>query len=446
MSQQDVDDKNQMQAVEQNQNQVVAAEAIAPNGEPQPSVFKLDIDCWDEVLDCLSLEDEHSFGQTCKAFHRVTGQYFQWKYVSALALCDEDGIYFNGRRMNGFKEFVQQIWFWMVTLNSAFGYIETNCKAEIKRLIFSHIDLNQDIKAIEKRLEKIDSLELRCCKFDEDIWRTLFESCKNLKRLRFWDCSRGLFAWLVQKHPKLEHLELRTKDSLESGKLKNFLDNCPNLQSLQIDANVLWDSRDLICDANVDDLAIDMNKDIDTTIGFLNDLHEKGFFKRLHFRSESNVPSADQLLSLPGLVTLYIGPYEKRNLKFPVLPSIKELGITCVGIDIITDAMATSLINLEQLFITDSDHLMPFIRRSAKLRDVEIAEYQETVLDIAALNKERRKLVGARKVTIYVNERVYLATKWATPDTSLELIELKRQSSRDIVRPHSFWQRFRELN
>ncbi|XP_055306372.1 uncharacterized protein LOC129570697 isoform X2 [Sitodiplosis mosellana] len=195
-------------------------------------------------------------------------------------------------------------------------------------------------------------------------------------------------------------------------------------------------------------MAIDMNKDIDTTIGFLNDLHEKGFFKRLHFRSERNsTTSAKQLLSLPGLVTLYIYPIRNGNPEFPVLPNIKELGIlNRVGTHINTDAMATSFINLEQLFITGSDDLMPFIRRSIKLKDVEIADFEGEVLDIAALNKDRKKLAGARKLTIYVNERVYLATKWATTDTSLELIELKRQTSRDIVRPHSFWRRFREPN
>ncbi|XP_055297754.1 uncharacterized protein LOC129566142 [Sitodiplosis mosellana] len=440
-----------MQAVEQNQNQVAAAEAIEPNGEPQPSVFKLDTDCWDEVLDCLSLEDVHSFGQTCKAFHRVTGKYFQWKYVSALAYCYEDGIYINDKRMDGFDEFVQQISFYGVTLNSAFHYVETNCKAEIKQLSFSDVDLNQDIKTIEKRLEKIDSLALLCCKFDEDIWQTLFESCTNLKRLIFWTCIDESFAWPVRKHPTLEHLELYTFGSFDGEriKLKNFFNQFPNLRSLQIDANVQCDSQDLISAANVDDMAIDMNKDIDTTISFLNDIHQRGFFKRLHLKWdwEDGVPSAEQLLSLPGLVTLYIFPYGNENPEFPVLPSIKELGISfCIGIPINTDAVATSFINLEQLFITGPHDLLPFIRRSAKLRDVEIAEFEGEALDIAALNKERKKLAGARKVTIYVNERVYLATKWATTDTSLELIELKRQQSRDIVRPHSFWRRFRRLD
>ncbi|XP_055307593.1 uncharacterized protein LOC129571765 [Sitodiplosis mosellana] len=432
----------------QNQNQQICnqAAANAPNVEPQPSVFKLDIDCWDEVLDCLSLEDVHSFGQTCKAFQRVTGEYFQWKYVDASALSYGHGIYINFRRMNGFNEFVQNIQFCQVTRNSAFHYTATKCKAEIKEFMLVDVDLNQmDIKIIEKRLEKVVSLQVMRCKFDEDIWRTLFESCTNLKRLRFWTNFDTSFAWPVRKHPTLEHLELCTISTIDSQKLKNFLDHCPNLRSLQISANVLWDNQDLICNTKVDDLAIDMNEDIDTTIGFLNNLHEKGFFKRLHFRSERNsTTSAEQILSLPGLVTLYIYPNENENPEFPVLPSIKEIGIiNRFERHINTDAMVNSFINLEQLFIIGSRDLLPFIRRSIKLKDVEIADFEGEVLDIAALNKERKKLVGARKVTIYVNERIYLATKWATSDTSLEMIELKRQSSRDIIGPHSFWQIFR---
>lgn len=36
------------------------------NEQPQPKIFKLNIDYFDEVFEYLSLKDLHAFGKTCK--------------------------------------------------------------------------------------------------------------------------------------------------------------------------------------------------------------------------------------------------------------------------------------------------------------------------------------------------------------------------------------------
>ena len=77
---------------------------------------------------------------------------------------------------------------------------------------------------------------------------------------------------------------------------------------------------------------------------------------------------------------------------------------------------------------------------------VEIYEFEEKFLKICALNDERKKLVGACKVTIYVDEDVYLATKWTKAGSSAEFIEIKRKESHDVVRPHNFWTSYRKLS
>lgn len=46
---------------------------------------------------------------------------------------------------------------------------------------------------------------------------------------------------------------------------------------------------------------------------------------------------------------------------------------------------------------------------------------------MVALNNERRKLNGAKKTTIYLNVRIYLAIKWAFKETDFSLIQLKRR-------------------
>lgn len=85
--------ENQMEIVKQNQNLLAAA---GISGKPQLSIFKMIADCWYEVFDFLSMEDVHSFGQTCKAFQQIAGEYFQWKYGAVTACCD--GIYIGGKR------------------------------------------------------------------------------------------------------------------------------------------------------------------------------------------------------------------------------------------------------------------------------------------------------------------------------------------------------------
>lgn len=53
------------------------------------------------------------------------------------------------------------------------------------------------------------------------------------------------------------------------------------------------------------------------------------------------------------------------------------------------------------------------------------------VLNLVALNEERSKLTGARKITIYFRDDIFLATKWTTlhGNTNLSLIEMKRSDS-----------------
>lgn len=59
------------------------------------------------------------------------------------------------------------------------------------------------------------------------------------------------------------------------------------------------------------------------------------------------------------------------------------------------------------------------------------AYLRNCILDVAALNEERKKLEGARKVTIYVIEDIYLRTKWSTHSINLNLVEIRRFESVD---------------
>ncbi|XP_055306369.1 uncharacterized protein LOC129570695 [Sitodiplosis mosellana] len=453
MSLQDVVDNKQMKTVKQNQNQVAVAGAIAPNGEPQPSVFKLDADCWDEVFDCLSLEDVHSFGQTCKAFQHVTGTYFQWQYEATTFGFGLDGFGYRGNRMVGFSKFARKINLAIHSVGEWLPYVDLNCES-VEHLTFALVDFSQMetnlIEHLGNILKKVRSLELLGCECDRDILGPLIESCAKLERMTCYGTPPS--GWTNRDYPTLQHMDLAGNGFFGTKKFREFLAHCPNIRSLAVDARVFWKARRSILNFNVelDDLAMEMDPNVDIDIidvgGLLKVLHQRGFYKRLHLYSPE-LTSPDQLTALPGLVTLYTESEEITEI--PVLPNIKEFGIVDGDApDIDTNALAIKFLNLQHLFITKPSftEILPFIGRSKKLEDIEIAEYQGTVLDIAALNKERKKLAGARKVIIYVGEDVYLATKWATTETSLELIELKRKQSRKMIRPHSFWTDFRTFD
>lgn len=79
-------------------------------------------------------------------------------------------------------------------------------------------------------------------------------------------------------------------------------------------------------------------------------------------------------------------------------------------------------------------HVKMFIGGNSKLERIQIDWFvdeagnieDEKVLNLAALNKDRSKLVNAKKIILYVEEPVYLATKRANREIDLDFITLKR--------------------
>lgn len=135
------------------------------------------------------------------------------------------------------------------------------------------------------------------------------------------------------------------------------------------------------------------------------------------------------LPSIPGLETLCIRKFGESQL--PQLVNLKELILLNVTNVAKMDILANNLVNIERLYINASiDEIMPFIRQSQKLNKIKLASLCK-VLNLAKINTERKKLAGARKITMYVPNDVFLATKWATRngDTNLEHIEMQRSDS-----------------
>lgn len=207
----------------------------------------------------------------------------------------------------------------------------------------------------------------------------------------------------------------------------------------------MWDNSSIFLNSNIkldvlelkegysEECSSYKKQTLETLLEFLNQLHEQGFYKRLHIFRIGNSKLRTGLALIRGLELLSICHFEEKY-NLDQLTNLKELMIRHPKVKDM-EILANSLKNIEHLCIygKNTDDVMPFIRRSWKLNKIKLRSlFQRTApLNLAMLNEERAKLFGARKITIYVDHNMFLATKWTTRngDTNLSFIEMKRSSS-----------------
>ena len=81
--------------------------------------------------------------------------------------------------------------------------------------------------------------------------------------------------------------------------------------------------------------------------------------------------------------------------------------------------------------------MLSFIQRLPKLKEIAVHFFIKTNqshIDLCALNEERKKLPGACKLCIYVQENIYLETKMTPKNlyANHDLIEIKRMESGNL--------------
>lgn len=95
--------------------------------------------------------------------------------------------------------------------------------------------------------------------------------------------------------------------------------------------------------------------------------------------------------------------------------------------------LTVELINLQSIDVIHGkfDEILLLIRSLPNLKSIDVYKFvdnYESKLKIDEANEERSKLTNPRKVTVYVDEPVYLTVKWAKNKTNWSLIEIKRNS------------------
>ncbi|XP_031634227.1 uncharacterized protein LOC116347672 [Contarinia nasturtii] len=421
-------------------------------------IFKLNIDCFDEIFEYLSMKDLHSFGQTCKRMNKVAGEYFKRNHSSAEKFCakdgihtvysDQDGVFGKLIQTSGFRKFMPCI---SIRGNDfdAFRYIQSHV-TEFESTNHIHLSmLNVTAKVIEfikELLPQLEIVQLRKCLVCDDLYELMLKHCTNLKKI---ECYRLVDSnHLLHEYPKLEHFKLIPNHMRRIAELREFFVRNPNVQKFTTTSRLLWENRDIFLNSNITLELLELNEECsDRLDGFehskeisnlLNQLYEQGFYKRLYlYVYYVDVDFSNSLISLKGLELLRIRWFnESYNL--PQLTNLKELTILSGSNATEMEILANHLVKLERLYIerANIDDIMPFIRRSSKLNKIKMFprtkdSFNSGVLNLTMLNEERAKLAGARKIIIYTSDNIFLATKWATynGDTNLRLIEIRRADS-----------------
>lgn len=405
------DNCDQSLSVIQNMNQV--ARAVPSNEATPSSIFGLNIDCVEELFEWLSLADILHLRQTCKRFKQIIDYYIKTNFPALRR------IYMD---VDNFEWFRQMD-------DSSIDLIE-----ELHILIEPNFDVTR-FEDVKRCLNKVSMIYVYPFDSEMDLYDILLKYCSNLKRLllSFALTTNTGINWLTHhQFPTIEHVGFqiikKTKQSLDV-----FFNRNPNIHTFSCSARVLKKYGLSLSNAGVKFNKLDIGDlfqgvDFDVHLfELLNKLHVRGFYKQLRLSLNAfGMSEGDaQMMALPGLEQLRL---ENAIFTLPALPELKEL---CMDrCDDLNDFENMKNIERFQVDELDLDRMVYLIEEFPKLKLIKIDKFRDdSPLDLITLNNERQKLAGACKVTIYIDDKIFVDTKWAVTTTDLQLIELKRRQS-----------------
>lgn len=413
----------------------------ADNVVSQTNVLELNVDCWDELFEWLTLSDLKALRRTCKGLKPIVDRHIQRTYANGFGtlpiVCN-----YNQNTFNNLRRFLP-------SLRQLYGQMIFFIQCSISGKVFHNI---------KPFLSSVDMIFINVGHNFESI-KNVFQLCTNLKYLQITDRSLQYIGdeLMSCNFPSLDRFVFRcwSASSMNIPKLQSFFELNPTIRRFATYGNFLVKNANWIKESTIQldvldvEFALERNTIIEQACGLLNILFEKGFFKQLNlFLSIGcNQANMNAIASLNGLDKIYFSRKAAVSFVKTPMPQLNELCVekdkctnTKTSIDDRLDALVESFINVERIHfeIASFKSILPFIRHSAKLKKVKIQTptddgnyFNKGVVNLPALDRERKKCAGASKMTIFVNESFYLQTKAAFMKTELSLVELKRAESID---------------
>lgn len=453
---QPIDDKNaendNRSSSETTAGSTATATATALN-IASPNIFSLNLDCFEELFALLPIRDLNVLSQTCTKMQLIVGYYMR-ENLSAFELFGRhDGFYLpfccpKGCKALGFEEIIQNL-----TINcdglhdfenaaKRFHYVGTNCNKNLKKIQFNYLQLTgREIQSIKDILINIETVVIYECRMNRTFYERFPAICGNLKYLHIEPfisnrnvVKRSGNQWLLRNWPKLEHMGwIQNEKAYKIDEIGTFFKLNPNIRSFSTKLNCLWASQQSIIESNVklDELTVIVDHWQLADANFLNELYVRGFYKRLRLFAKFKSEHLNQVVSIKGFEALR-HPCVDDGTHLSNLTMLKELRMGYSPPLPNWNILPECLEHLERIHlrVTDFNVFLPFIYRSRNLKEAKFDiilndDHSGFVRDLPRINNERKKIQGARKVTIYIDQMVYLATKWKYGNTDFGSIEIK---------------------
>lgn len=420
-----------------------------------PHFLKVNADCWERIFDLLSLRDILAMSETCQRMRQMSGYYFREYFPDIQCKWIANRGIFIGYPSSILKtDFCQ-----FITKLMVYDYLEHFLIAEqycsLKTLVLCSIELTDtQIDFIKNVLSNVENLDLKRCTIYGDIYEKFLKYCPKLKCLRLHeilfepeDTSNQFFQ---QTYTSLQYIDFSTFQifSITNNELKNFFEQNKDLKHFGISNHFLWTNRELFIESNahLDSFCIrtevsDEMAELPAVefVNLLKVLYERGFFKSLHFKmieTDENIDYQEllnEMATLDAFEVLVTNEFDDLSR----LVNLKELWMLEYHHATNMETLAINASKIERIYLqkATTDHIRLFFQHSKKLKSVKVYEMiggdllKGGVLNLYALNLERETLRAVRRVSVCVQENIYLATKKRRKNQNLGLVEIARWNS-----------------
>lgn len=417
-------------------NEIAADESNDKSNQPSP-LFQLNVDCFEELFEWLSLADLRALRQSCKRLKRVVDYYIKVNYPLVfikLPIRDYQLEYFRRTDSNSFNS-VNHVTFLTSLLTAS------------------------RIKDIKHILNRCESIYIESMQIEGDFYDSFLKVCERMKCLSISKIKSNIIIgdgnqWMQRKYPTLEHIILQAVSHInfvtEPLEFRKFFELNLNIQIFSTNFEFLWMNRHWMLGSKIKLDIFDVSGacngsfNIDSIIDLLRQLYRQQFYNRLHITASwiDDHDEIDQITSLEGLEKLCLRTvYVRINL--PPLPKLKQLSF--YAYEHFLELNIDHLMNIEQVYFVfaSMNDIARFIAGCAKLTQITVdhlengVHFKNGIIDLSALNDERQKLANAQMISFYVHETVFLSNKW-TQKIKYKLIELKRDQTGIREQPFLF--------